>query len=299
MCSCIAGYVGSPPTCRPECTSNSECSLDKACQNNKCRDPCPGTCGSGARCTVVSHNPFCTCPPGYTGDPFTRCQHVQLVVHDEEPKNPCQPSPCGPNAKCTVNGDSHSCSCLPEFTGSPPYCRPECISNSECASNLACIGQKCKDPCPGLCGVNAECRVFSHTPMCVCLPGYSGDPFVQCETPRQPQIEYVDPCNPSPCGTNAECKTRNKAATCLCLRDYFGDPYQGCRPECVVNSDCPSNKACVQNKCKDPCPGTCGQNAECYVRNHLATCNCLTGYSGDPYRYCNIISPREFHLPFI
>lgn len=69
---------------------------------------------------------------------------------------------------------------MPEFVGSPPNCRPECISNSECASNLACVNNKCKDPCPGSCGSNTECRVVSHTAMCVCLIGYEGDPFIQC-----------------------------------------------------------------------------------------------------------------------
>lgn len=42
------------------------------------------------------------------------------------------------------------------------------------------MNQKCKDPCLGSCGVNAECRVVSHTPMCVCPSDYSGDPFIQC-----------------------------------------------------------------------------------------------------------------------
>jgi hypothetical protein len=79
-----------------------------------------------------------------------------------------------------VSGESPSCSCLPDFLGSPPLCRPECVSNSECATNVACVGRMCRDPCPGLCGVNAECRVVSHTPTCVCATGFSGDPFVQC-----------------------------------------------------------------------------------------------------------------------
>lgn len=52
---------------------SSECTQDKACINQKCSDPCPGTCGLQARCQVVNHNPICSCSPGYTGDPFTRC----------------------------------------------------------------------------------------------------------------------------------------------------------------------------------------------------------------------------------
>lgn len=94
--------------------------------------------------------------------------------------NPCQPSPCGPNAECNISGDLPVCSCLVEFIGSPPNCHPECVSNSECASHLACINKNCRDPCPNTCGLNAHCRVVSHTPNCVCLSGYIGDPFIQC-----------------------------------------------------------------------------------------------------------------------
>jgi len=96
------------------------------------------------------------------------------------PQNPCQPSPCGPNAVCQVRGDSPSCTCLPDYTGSPPNCRPECVSNNECPSHMACVRLKCRDPCPGSCGSNAECRVVSHTPNCLCPAGFTGDPFTQC-----------------------------------------------------------------------------------------------------------------------
>lgn len=211
-----------------------------------------------------------------------------------EPANPCQPSPCGPNSLCKTVGSSPACSCLSEFVGQPPNCRPECVTNSECANNQVCQNQKCQDPCPGLCGQNALCRVISHTPMCYCETGYMGDPFVLCSPiPQRQEIESLDPCNPSPCGANTVCLQQNGVGSCQCLPEYFGNPYEGCRPECVVNSDCASNRACVNQKCVDPCPGTCGQNAECFVRNHLATCNCLFGYQGDPYRYCSKEEKRK------
>jgi hypothetical protein len=103
-------------------------------------------------------------------------------VHDEPQvsKISCQPSTCGPNAECKIINDFPSCSCLPEFMGSPPNCKPECISNGECSSQLACINQKCKDPCIGSCGSNTDCFVVSHTPMCTCVQAYTGDPFTQC-----------------------------------------------------------------------------------------------------------------------
>jgi hypothetical protein len=65
-----------PPTCRPECVMNSECSQDKTCIQNTCKDPCPNLCGLNARCKVLAHNPICTCSPGYTGDPFIECLRI-------------------------------------------------------------------------------------------------------------------------------------------------------------------------------------------------------------------------------
>lgn len=100
--------------------------------------------------------------------------------------------------------------------------------------------------------------------------------------------EKIEPCNPSPCGSNAVCKERNGAGSCSCQPEYFGDPYVGCRPECVQNSDCDRSKACSNNKCKDPCPGVCGINAECRVQNHAPICLCLEGYNGDPSTSCEL-----------
>lgn len=151
------------------------------------------------------------------------------------------------------------------------------------------MNQKCKDPCPGTCGSNAQCRVVSHTPNCECLPGYFGDPFTLCSVqPQQLPIETLTPCSPSPCGANAVCRERDNAGSCTCLPDHIGNPYQGCRPECTLSSDCPQNLACIQQKCQDPCPGTCGPNADCQVVNHVPSCSCRVGYSGDPFRYCSI-----------
>lgn len=72
-CSCQPGFIGQPPNCRPECVTSSECHQQEACINQKCRNPCEGTCGLGAECRVIQHNPICTCPKGYLGDPFEQC----------------------------------------------------------------------------------------------------------------------------------------------------------------------------------------------------------------------------------
>ena len=104
----------------------------------------------------------------------------------QEPGDPCVPSPCGPNSQCrNVNGQA-VCSCLPTYIGSPPGCRPECVVSSECAQNRACVNQKCVDPCPGTCGLNARCEVINHSPICSCQVGFTGDPFTRCFTiPRK------------------------------------------------------------------------------------------------------------------
>lgn len=107
--------------------------------------------------------------------------------------NPCLPSPCGPNSQCRVIGTQAACSCLENFVGRPPNCRPECTINAECSSNLACVHEKCIDPCPGYCGINAICRVITHNPTCSCLSGYEGNPSVQCNlpTPRKININII------------------------------------------------------------------------------------------------------------
>lgn len=309
-----------PPNCKPECSISAECPQDKACVNTKCIDPCPGTCGTNARCQVVNHNPICSCASSYTGDPFVKCFAV-VVVQDVPRGNPCIPSPCGPNSACRLVGDFPACSCLPNYIGRAPNCRPECTMNAECSSNLACINEKCSDPCLGSCGIDSICTVVKHNPVCQCKTGYTGDPFTSCSvipysksssfylfqqfsyknkqvliskrykiynSPAPPRDE-IEPCNPSPCGANAICKERNGAGSCSCLPEYFGDPYTGCRPECVSNTDCDKSKACKNQKCVNPCPGVCGINSECRIQNHNPVCLCLEGYTGDPSRSCRLI----------
>lgn len=202
-CSCQPNYVGSPPSCRPECSTNSECSRDKSCVNNRCQNPCPGTCGYNAQCRVVNHNPICSCNIHFTGDPFVECrpepsnipsfsnvkspnsyvtQPITVIVRPPilADENPCVPSPCGQNANCRIKEGHPVCSCLPNYIGRPPSCRPECMVHSDCSSSLACINERCSNPCLGACGPNAECRVQSHIPRCTCAGGYTGDPFSGC-----------------------------------------------------------------------------------------------------------------------
>lgn len=115
--------------------------------------------------------------------------HVYLflerpVVIEEYP-HPCIPSPCGQFSECKEISNRAVCSCLPNYFGQPPNCRPECTVNSECPQNRACINQRCRDPCLGSCGSNAECRTVSHSPVCYCAIGFTGDPFSGCQLCKQ------------------------------------------------------------------------------------------------------------------
>lgn len=96
------------------------------------------------------------------------------------PENPCIPSPCGPYSDCHVVQEHPVCSCVAQYFGSPPNCRPECTVNSECPADKSCINQRCVDPCPGVCGINAMCRTVNHNPICSCMYNYVGDPFSRC-----------------------------------------------------------------------------------------------------------------------
>lgn len=72
------------------------------------------------------------------------------------------------------------------------------------------------------------------------------------------------------------------------MPEYQGDPYVGCRPECVTNTDCALDRACIRNKCMDPCPNTCGQNALCSVYNHVPMCTCPAGMAGNAFVQCSL-----------
>lgn len=291
-CVCKPGYYGDPLIgCRPECVINPDCSSDKACSNLRCIDPCHGACGLNALCQVVNHIAVCYCSPDRTGDAHVACTRPQLpppVVQQDI--FPCDPSPCGPNSRClpTANGQA-VCSCLPGYRGSSPACQPECVSSSECSQNMACINNRCADPCPGICGNNARCEVINHNPICSCRPGQEGDPFVSCYTVENkqniPPTTAVNPCVPSPCGPNSICQIKQGRPVCSCTANYIGSPPH-CRPECVLNNDCPQDKACIREKCEDPCRNSCGANAECRVVSHAAHCNCLAGYQGDAFNGC-------------
>lgn len=100
--------------------------------------------------------------------------------------------------------------------------------------------------------------------------------------------DNVDPCLPSPCGPHSQCRAIGTQAACSCLPNHIGQP-PNCRPECTRAQDCSSNKACINERCTDPClESPCGINSYCTVVSHNAVCTCLEGYEGNPSVQCNL-----------
>lgn len=159
---------------------------------------------------------MCSCPERMTGNAFLECRPILLgTLHtmfssclnytmtcnhsivsisfsDTPLTHPCQPSPCGPNSQCKEINNQAVCSCAPNNIGAPPNCRPECTISAECPLSEACSNQRCVNPCVGTCGVNAECKVVNHSPICSCPTSFSGDPFSRCYKLRTYLIFSLD-----------------------------------------------------------------------------------------------------------
>ncbi len=196
-----------------DCSNDKAC-INHACVN-PCRES--NACAQNAECRVQQHRPYCFCKHGMTGNAQsfcyerkslhlthqlvlfsksnpvltqsfvivgcradTDCLPVQACVN-KECIDPCTYTQCGANAVCRVeNGHNARCYCPESYYGNPLVSceRPQCVSNSECSTQLACINQKCQSPCA--CAPNAMCNVISHVPSCRCPPGYNGNPHENC-----------------------------------------------------------------------------------------------------------------------
>lgn len=113
------------------------------------------------------------------------------------------------------------------------------------------------------------------------------------DLPRDP-ISQPNPCVPSPCGPNSQCRVSATGAVCSCLPNYIGRS-PNCRPECTINDECSLQMACTNNRCVNPCIGSCGNNALCHVSNHAPICMCQPDFTGDPYSGCYLLIQSRFY----
>ncbi|XP_066901827.1 neurogenic locus notch homolog protein 4 [Halyomorpha halys] len=150
------------------------------------------------------------------------------------------------------------------------------------------------DPCnPSPCGTNTQCISRESRPVCVCLPGYWGNPLSYCqrgecaETRDCPgsrvcrDYRCVDICE-GQCGARASCTPRNHIPVCTCPPGYTGDALTSCRP------------FDPQELCN---PSPCGRNTRCEVVNGVPTCSCLPGFVGAPLTGCNHECESDYDCP--
>lgn len=207
------------------------------------------------------------------------------VPKPEPPRNPCAGDPCGPNAVCREIKLQPVCSCQPGFVGNPPACRPECVVHPECPPLLACLKNRCVDPCKGTCGINAECRVINHNPICSCLGGFTGDPFIRCTpspisfpTPPpvvRPPIPPSTPTSPLPPIVDSPPSIPEPTIVPSAVEP------EGVLPpivEVIPADPRPPTDPCV--------PDPCGSNSYCRQNGDRYTCECREGYFGNPEIGC-------------
>lgn len=253
------------------------------------RDPCaPSPCGSFSYCRNINGSPACTCQEGYLGQP-PNCR-PECTIHSECPGNeacinekcrdPCLGA-CGAESRCSVLNHIPSCSCPDGYEGNPfQHCSPIRRKKNFI---FFCFSQFFHQPI-----INAEknpVKIMEKQNRLVQIQLFFFAThhvrffhFIVYPGPEAPK----DKCNPSPCGSNAICED----GSCTCMPEFQGNPYAGCRPECVLNTDCPRDRACLRNKCNDPCPDACAANAQCTVINHVPMCSCPPGMTGNAFSLC-------------
>jgi len=147
-------------------------------------------------------------------------------------------------ALCRAAVHRAQCYCPDRFYGNARVrCeRPECERNQDCPFHLACIQEKCSDPCN--CPPNAKCTVFNHQPICETPPKPRPPPEIryECQTDgdcasKLACIEHYcrNPCTyGQPCAPSAICKVHdtlpNRLMTCHCPLGTVGNARAECRP---------------------------------------------------------------------
>lgn len=226
-------------------------------------DKCNELACIGGKCRIDQHKVTCECLSGY-----------ELVNNICEDINECSKNPCPINTKCKNNMGSYACECRngtikDENSGT---CRLPglCYSDKDCSDTATCHDKQCVNPCDKImpCGLDANCVVAGHNPICECPPGSQGDPYVKCAKLEcikdndclidEACVNYKckNSCDiPRACGKNALCAARNHIGQCSCVPGYTGDPVLGCVPiqYCTDDSRCSTGTKCVDNLCVGKC----------------------------------------------
>ncbi|XP_046661267.1 adhesion G protein-coupled receptor E1-like isoform X2 [Homalodisca vitripennis] len=176
-----------------------------------------------------------------------------------------------------------------------------CENSGDCSSGKVCVNFKCGDPCHGGCGPNTICLTVDKVSMCACKPGFTGYPFngcypeecrmdSDCPEERECRNKRCEDVCKNACGLNTHCKGINHYPVCSCSPEHVWNPFLGCQvqkaKDCTEDSDCLSNRTCINYECVDPCDSVCGNNTICTVENHHTACACRPGFIGNPFQNC-------------
>lgn len=186
----------------------------------------------------------------------------------------------------------------------PLFSSAECKSDDDCPYDKTCSNETCLNPCrygPIHCGHNAECNAQNHRANCACPAGTQGNPLIACVTGV---CQYNEDCrddeacdrlnrvcrpvcHDDDCAATAQCQGKQHKPTCTCPPGATGNPYVACSvladpPECLYDVDCPSQQACINNHCSNPCrtANVCQPEQLCSVLDSLPLrtiiCKCPT-----------------------
>lgn len=194
---------------------------------------------------------------------------------------------------------NHNSTCVSAVIEEPSHIIG-CTADDTCPQEQACRNGHCERVVCD-CSPNSDCRIVNRKPVCTCREGYAGDPTVACykigcsideECPGthacfNGQCKPV--CNPLSCVSGAVCLGIQHKPVCECPPGTRGSPASGCRAAgCSSIDDCPSEMACFNGICKNPCSlaNVCDPSQECKPFNHTVECVCPPGFEGTPGVAC-------------
>ena len=252
------------------CKTDDDCTLDKSCHRGTCRDPCSlrAACGENAICRVVLHRPRCECPECFIGKPHISCKidpQCTSPVVEEKP------------------------------TGK------ECATNADCDPSLYCNSGQCHSPCghTSVCNPNEKCVARSHQGTCTCKYKLVITPTgeltcperqVSCRADAECPVHLAcinnacqNPCQPGSCPEGKKCQVLEHKPLCMCEKEC-----ESSISVCLKDRGCPSNQACINYQCVNPCEGkSCPGNTPCIVEDHIPVCKfCPPGFTVDKNYGC-------------
>lgn len=246
--------------------------------NGFCSDPCliRGACGENALCQTVLHRPRCSCPNCYVGRPDIECKADPvcegLTTETPRPADPllcandndcpdwlrcdrygqcsdaCDDVTCVDNKKCEPRKHRPVCVCKFGFVvneNGELICAPdkrECSRDDECASNMACIEMRCKNPCivtatrQPPCPTDKSCLVQDHKPICICMKDCSPSISICLRDSGCPaglacrNFQCINPCDFASCAANSPCFVEDHKPICkFCPQGFIADARNGCQ----------------------------------------------------------------------